>query len=225
MKRISILLSTLALAVLAVAPAWSAIVTEQLLFRTTRANITTSALPWTLPSNHSYFADSSTFQSAASALNNDTTMAYPIAKFAKSWISEPAIFVADSVGVPWLLLTVTQDDQAYAWSGATTLDSIYVAAEVSLDGNAWTIVDGDPTKFYIPAATSPIDGAEALVGIEQNAGADFSSVLLSCEPGVTSMADRLIINRNLCVQPGFVRFIISKGAGTGQFKLLATWQE
>ncbi|MGQ0721015.1 MAG: hypothetical protein ACT4PE_05505 [Candidatus Eiseniibacteriota bacterium] len=223
----ALLTAAVLLAAVFAATASADIKSEDLFFRTTNANAATSALPWTLPQGHSYFSDSSVFRQIATATNEDTTMAYPISRFIKKWPNIPVTAAAavDSMAQPWMILTVASSTSDYSWSGTNALDSIYISAQVSIDGSTWTNVDGTPTREFFAATASPIDGNPCLTAIEQNAGANFATVTLGCAPKLQSKADRLVINQNLCAQPGWVRFLVSTGAGTGQFRLIATYDD
>jgi len=203
------------------------IFTEQLLFRTTVPNAATSALPWTLPTGHAYFADSSVFRHRSAAANDeDTTQAYPISRFIRRWPAPTTVVAGmDSLAKGWLMLTCAADEDAYGFAGTSVLDSFYIGAQVSIDGSSWANVDGAPTRPYFAATVSPINGTPCLWAIEQAPGANFATVTLGCAPMTQSPTDRLVINLNLCTNPGWIRFIVSTGAGTGQFKLLATFDD
>lgn len=209
-------------------PADARITSQRIFFRTTSA-ASVAAGDWIDPQGSAGFADSSVFRQIATATNEDTSMAYPLEMFSTNYPAwQPnigATVVDDSCGIAWLLLTVTTNQTEYSWSGTSALDSIYVGAQVSVDGTTWSNVAGTPTQDFFAATASPLDGLVCLTAIEQATGANFASVMLDCEAGVTSKATRLIINRNLCAQPGWVRFLVSTGAGTGQFAMIATYQK
>ena len=79
---------------------------------------------------------------------------------------------------------------------------------------------GTPTLAFTAAYfTSGADGTAdpAVPVIERVPGADeFGPLFLKCHPSTTGNSATLIINRGLCMYPGWIRFIIG-GDENGQW--------
>lgn len=225
---------------------------DQLWFRTTVAASNVALPQWTVPLNDGgAYADSSVWRRGATTRTViDTTMAYPVDKwrmpptypnhlaggYAKqtkqSGSAGSILGYGDSVAVdtldrtPWIVIRARQDTTSYAFTGGTSLDSLYIGAQFSADGKNWNSVGGTPTiahsTTFIAAGEdglSPPALAFAEAGVpEQVVGT------LPCFPSIYT-GGALIINRTACMTGGYLRFIVSAGAGTGQWKLeVGNWK-
>lgn len=206
---------------------------ERLEFRNTSAASTAQNLNWAAASATG-FADSTVFRRGATTRTLcDTTKAYRVER----WALPPSLpyrtaAAFDSLDTtPWLVIRVRQDSSATSspvFSGTTGIDSIFVAAEYSLDGVQWFAVSGSPTRAFLAVTiASGQDGTQppAITTAEQSPGADNARVVLGCVPGLDA-GGAYILNKTLCTCGGWVRFLVGVLDGSGQFVAeAATWQE
>ena len=175
------------------------------------------------------FADSSVFRRGATTRTvYDTTRALDLrtVPWAPNFGNVAMNALTDSTYLPWLYMRVLQDTTSVTFSGASSLDSVFVGAEVSLNGIDWFTCQGTPTqRFAINFFTSsPADGAQApaLIGQEASPGEDMAQFVFKCHP-FTTVDNIRITNRSLCFWNGYVRFIIGMAA-SGQFGVdVGTW--
>lgn len=207
---------------------------KPLMMRNTSAASVAQQLNWAQGGGgaQSGFADSSVFRRGVSATGRDTSIAFSV----KDLYFPPhlgpngsAVAVSDTVmHTPWVSIRVRQDTTSYSWSGATAMDSIYVAAQWSPNGINWISVNGTPTRaFETTNGTADENGiTPVLVGPfgEPAAGADVATVYLGCVPALAPVNSSYILNQTLCLCEGFVRFIFVLD-GTGQFAPeIGSWQ-
>lgn len=204
-----------------------------LLMRNTSAAASAQQLNWTTKGScqscaPSGFVDSTVFRrGATTATLYDTTRAIRLqdVPWAPNFGNVPMAALTDSSALPWLFMRVRQDTTAYSFAGSSTLDSVRVAAEVSLDGITWFSCQGTNTqRFDVIYMTSGQDGLQSptLIGVEASPGEDMAQFVFKCHPS-TTVDNTRITNRSLCMYNGYVRFIIGMDA-TGQFAVdIGTW--
>jgi hypothetical protein len=174
------------------------------------------------------YADSSVWRrGATTATVYDTTRALRLTEipWAPNFGNTAMNALTDSTYLPWAYLRVRQDTTSYSFAGTSGLDSVRVAAEVSLDGVQWFSCQGTNTqRFDVVYMTSGQDGLQSptLIGVEASPGEDMAQFVLKCHPS-TTVDNVRITNRSLCLYNGYVRFIIGMDA-SGQFAIdLGTW--
>jgi hypothetical protein len=174
------------------------------------------------------FADSAFFRrGAATATLYDTTGVVATASIPLPPIYGPGFGAAlnDST-LPWFILRVSQDSTAYGGVAAasSSLDSVRVAVEWSVNGIDWNAMAGTPTyRFDTVYLTSGADGTQnpTLVGVELLNSYDTVDIPFKCRMSTVNGAG-LIVNTQACEVP-LIRFIVGMDA-TGQFKVeMGTW--
>jgi hypothetical protein len=179
------------------------------------------------------YTDSVVFRrGATTATVYDTSAAYPISSwpFPPNFGTTLSNALVDTSSVPWIVVRVRQDSTTFGSSTTPTssLDSVRVAVEYSYDGISWNSCAGTPTyRFDVVFLTSGQDGVQnpTLIGVEAaTAVEDAAAVILKCHPSQAGASGTVIVNRTLCMQGGFARFIIG-GDYTGQYAVeVASWQ-
>ena len=185
------------------------------------------------------FVDSVTFSvGAATATDRDTTVAISTASLPMPPHSTTTAGGTTSLidttfasRMPWIAIRVRQDTTRYSFSGTSTMDSFYVAAQVSYDGVTWLNVNGTPTVTF--ETTNGAAGADGTVPVlagpygEISAGADAATATFDC---LTNLITRVsnsgwIINRSLCMANAMVRFLVNMD-GSGQYVVeLGSWKD
>jgi hypothetical protein len=191
---------------------------ERVMFRTTTIAAGVMATqPWTAPSGSPFFSDSGVFRKGTTAaLTVDTTQAISTQRFKWNDISLTGAVDtgSDTLDTPWIMLMAYPTNVGPTFSGTSALDSIYVSAQVSVDGSTWASAATAPTKQHFVANVSPTT-IISLPAIEGAAGAPVL-VNLECVGMNVLMTNGLRIDNQLCNYP-WVRFIVSVGASQGQF--------
>lgn len=184
------------------------------------------------------FADSNVFRvGAATATDRDTSMAYHTSSFLLPPHLETGggggtTVVTDSALAqrqPWIALRVQQDTTSFSFSGTSTMDSVFFAAQISYDGINWINVNGTPTvAFETTNGAAGEDGTvPTLIGpySESNAGQDMATAFLDCVPSLRPINNGYIINRSICLANAYVRFLINMD-GRGQYApMIGQWVE
>lgn len=206
---------------------------QTLYMRNTNAASAAQNLNWTVKGScqacsPTGYADSTVWRrGATTATLYDTTRALRLQDYpwAPNYGNVPMAALTDSSSLPWLILRVHQDSLSYSFTGSSSLDSVRVAAEVSLDGITWFSCQGTNTqRFDTVYMTSGQDGLQSptLIGVEASPGEDMAQFVFKCHPS-TTVDNARITNRSLCMYNGYVRFIIGMDA-TGQFTVdMGTW--
>ncbi len=206
---------------------------QTLWMRNTSAASVAQQLNWTTKGScttcsPSGFADSSVFRrGATTATVYDTSRALRLLDipWAPNFGNVQQSALTDSSSLPWLFARVRQDTTSYSFTGSSSLDSVRVAAEVSLDGITWFSCQGTNTqRFDTIYMTSGQDGLQSptLIGVEASPGEDMAQFVFKCHPS-TTVDNARITNRSLCMYNGYVRLIVGMDA-SGQFAVdIGTW--
>ena len=200
---------------------------RRLEMRTTVAAATSAMVPWTVFRNAA-FLDSVVFRKgAATRTLFDTTQA--IATSDLPWPpghENRTMAVIDTLNSePWIILKVKPDSLFGAFTGTTGLDSLIVGVEYSHNGVQWIGATGTPTRAFLAEAPIPIasDGVTPVPltkGEPTGAADDAIFVTFQCHPQIAEIIAnhaKAIANRTLCLEEGYIRFIIGVSDGSGQF--------
>jgi len=181
-------------------------------------------------SSPSGFADSIVFRrGVTTATVYDTSAAYRIEGFGfpPNIGTSAQNAVIDSASTPWIVIKVKQDSTSFSFTGATGMDSVRVGAEVSQDGINWQSCPGTPThRFDVVYFTSGADGLQnpSLIGVERSPGEDMAIIPFRCHPPLAS-SNATIVNRGLCMESGWVRFIIGLDSSGQYAPEIASWND
>ena len=198
--------------------------------RTTVAAASVAMAPWT-KFRDAAFTDSSVFRKgAATRTLFDTTQAIHTSElpWPPSFYARTAFAAVSDTATsePWIILKVKPDSVSYSFSGTSGLDSLIVAVEYSEDGVQWVGATGTPTRAFsaeapIPIASDGITPVPLTKGEPTGAAGDAIWIALQCHPQVAETVGnhaKVIVNRTLCVENTYIRFIIGVADGSGQFK-------
>lgn len=200
---------------------------KRLEMRTTVAANTSALVPWTKFRDSAYL-DSVVFRKgAATRTLFDTTQAVAVADL--PWPpghQNRTMAAIDTLNSePWIVIKVKPDSLFGAFTGTTGLDSLIVGIEYSENGVQWIGASGTPTRAFlaeapIPVASDGITPVPLTKGEPTGAAGDAVWIALQCHPQIAEIVAnhaKSIANRTLCLESGYIRFIIGVSDGSGQF--------